>query len=113
MVYLQRSSALWLAVPPMRVIDPSELALPERLIERIPPMPPGFQRDREYFPRWTGGLFDLVTPAVVLADHTLRNILEGSRAARLIEQNAVDPSIPGLAEVLDEIFRSVFDAATA
>jgi hypothetical protein len=58
-------------------------------------------------------MFDLVTPAVVLADHTLRNILNGSRAARLVEQNAFDSSIPGLADVLDEIFDSVFDAAPA
>jgi hypothetical protein len=92
------------------VLDPSELALPERIIDQIPPRPAGFRGTREYFPRWTGGMFDVITPAAVLADHTLQNVLEGSRAARLVQQNAVDPAIPGLGEVIDQVFRSVFGA---
>ncbi|MFC1662221.1 zinc-dependent metalloprotease [Gemmatimonadota bacterium] len=95
------------------VLDPSELALPRRIIDQIPPRPAGFRASREDFPRWTGGMFDVVTPAVVLADHTLRNILETSKAARLVEQSAVDPTIPGLGEVVDEVFGSVFGAAAA
>lgn len=92
------------------VLDPAELALPERIIEQIPPSPAGFRGTREYFPRWTGGMFDVITPAVVLADHTLGNILESSRAARLVEQSAVDPTIPGLGAVIDQVFGSVFGA---
>lgn len=95
------------------VLKPSELALPKRLIDQIPPRPSGFRGGREYFPRWTGGMFDVITPAVVLADHTLRNILDNSRAARVVEQSAVDPSIPGLGDVLDEVFGSVFGAGAA
>ena len=94
------------------VLEPSELALPKRLIDQIPPQPAGFRGDREYFPRWTGGMFDVVTPAAVLADHTIRNILDDAKAARLIEQSAVDPTIPGLGEVMDEVLRSVFGART-
>jgi hypothetical protein len=93
------------------VLDPSDLALPKRIIDQIPPRPAGFRGTREYFPRWTGGMFDVITPSAVLADHTLLNVLEGSKAARLVEQNAVDPAIPGLGEVIDEVFRSVFGAA--
>ncbi|MGD2120589.1 MAG: zinc-dependent metalloprotease [Gemmatimonadota bacterium] len=92
------------------VLDPSELALPRELIDRLPPRPPGFRGDREYFPRWTGGMFDVITPAVVLADHTVRNILDDSKAARLIEQHALDSTIPGLGQVIDEVFWSVFGA---
>jgi hypothetical protein len=95
------------------VIDPTELALPKQLIERIPPRPSGFRGGREYFPRWTGGMFDVITPAVVLADHTLRSILDNSKAARIVEQSALDPTIPGLGEVLDELFGAVFGAEVA
>jgi hypothetical protein len=95
------------------VLAPSELAIPRRIIEQLPPRPPGFSGGREYFPRWTGSMFDVITPAVVLADHTLRSILDNSKAARLVQQHAVDPSLPGLGEVIDEVFGSVFGASAA
>jgi hypothetical protein len=95
----------------LSVLEPGELALPRRLIDQIPPRPAGFRGSREYFPRWTGGMFDVITPAVVLADHTIRNILDDSKAARLVEQSAIDPTVPGLGEVIDEVFGSVFGAA--
>ena len=94
----------------LSVLDPSELALPRQLIDQLPPRPPGFRGDREYFPRWTGGMFDVITPAVALADHTVRNIFDNSKAARLVEQHALDSSIPGLAQVIDEVFSFVFGA---
>jgi len=97
----------------LSVLDPSELALPKRLIDQLPPRPAGFRSGREYFPRWTGGMFDVITPGVVLADHTLRNIIDNSKAARIVQQSAVDPSIPGLGEVLDEVFSSVFGAGVS
>ncbi len=95
------------------VLTPSELALPKRLIDQLPPRPAGYRGGREYFPRWTGGMFDVITPAVVLADHTIQNILDNSKAARIVEQSAIDPTIPGLGEVIDEVFGSVFGAASA
>jgi hypothetical protein len=95
------------------VLEPSELALPDQLLDQIPPRPPGYRGGREFFPRWTGGMFDVITPGVVLADHTLRNIFDNSRAARLVEQSALDSSIPGLGDVIDEVFGAVFNAATA
>jgi hypothetical protein len=95
----------------LSVLDPSELAIPRTLIDQLPPSPPGFRRDREYFPRWTGGMFDVITPAVVLADHTVRNIFDNAKSARLVEQHALDPTIPGLGQVIDEVFGQVFGAS--
>jgi hypothetical protein len=95
----------------LSVLEPGELALPRGLIDQIPPRPSGFRGGREYFPRWTGGMFDVITPAVVLADHTVRNVLDNTRAARLVEQGALDPTVPGLGEVIDEVFGSVFGAS--
>jgi hypothetical protein len=92
------------------VLDPSSLALPRGLIDQIPPRPAGYRGGREYFPRWTGSMFDVITPAAVLADHTIGSILDNSKAARIVQQNSVDPTIPGLGEVIDRLFGSVFGA---
>ena len=57
--------------------------------------------------------FDLVTPAVVAADHVVANVLDASRAARLVQQHAVDPSLPNLLEVIDELIEATFGARPA
>ncbi|WP_419160929.1 zinc-dependent metalloprotease [Candidatus Palauibacter sp.] len=81
-------------------LRPTELAVPEGVLDQVPPRPPGYGRSRETFPRYTGPAFDAVTPAVVAADHTVSRALEPARAARLVEQHALDPQLPGLDEVL-------------
>lgn len=96
-----------------RALAPSELALPSSLLNRLPPRPTGFGRHRELFPRYTGMMFDAVTPAVVAADHTVSEVLDVERAARLVEQHAIDESLPGLEEVIDRLFDASFGAAPA
>ena len=44
---------------------------------------------------------------MVAADHTVSRVLEPSRAARLVQQHALDPSLPGLAEVLTALVDAV------
>ena len=95
----------------MRTIAPAELTLPSRILDLIPPRPPGYGRHREMFPRYTGSAFDALTPAVVAAGHTLTMVLEPSRAARLVEQHTLDPSLPGLEEVLEALFEASLGAA--
>ena len=90
-----------------RTLRPRELAVPAGVLDLLPPRPPGFGRSRETFPRYTGPAFDAVTPAVVAADHTVSRVLEPSRAARLVQQHALDPSLPGLAEVLTALVNAV------
>jgi hypothetical protein len=46
----------------------------------------------------------------VAAYHTVSNVLQPQRAARTVEQHAVDPSLPGLEDVIDELFASSFGA---
>lgn len=93
-------------------LRPSELALPRQIIELIPPRPPGYPMNRELFPRYTGGAFDVITPAVAAAELTIGAILEPSRAARLVEQSALDSELPGLVEVLDALRSATFGART-
>lgn len=97
----------------MATLKPSALALPKSLLAKIPPRPAGYGGTRELFPRYTGQMFDTVTPAVVAADLTLGYLLDGARAARLVEQHAIDPTLPGLDTVVDQLFTATFGAATA
>ena len=84
-------------------IKPSELALPSSVLSSIPPRPPGYGMHRELFPRTTGSAFDAMTPAVVAADLVIGQLLDPARAARLVEQNALDPAQPGLEGVIDRL----------
>jgi hypothetical protein len=91
----------------------SELTVPKSILDAIPPRPPGFARHREMFPRTTGDTFDPVSPATVAADVTIGFLLELDRAARMVAQHAVDPTLPGLEEVIDRLTKATFDGAAA
>lgn len=97
----------------LATLQPSVLRLPESVLKTLPPRPPGWARTRELFPRYTGGMFDVITPAVVATDLVLANILDDERAARVVQQHAVDAAIPSLHEVLDAIVDATFGAPTA
>jgi len=90
-------------------IKPSELALSRAVLSKLPPRPPGYGRTRELFPRYTGGAFDPLTPAMVASDLTIGFMLTNDRAARMVAQKAVDPSLPGLDDVLDRLVAAAFD----
>ena len=94
----------------MAAISPSALALPADLLRKIPPRPAGYGRSRELFPRYTGLMFDAISPAVVAADHVVGTLMTNDRAARLVEQKALDPSLPGLEDVIDALFTASFGA---
>jgi hypothetical protein len=94
-------------------LKPSELALPPAVLKNLPPRPSGYESSRELFPRYTGLMFDTVSPAVVAADLTISNVLDNARAARIVEQLAIDPALPGLEEVIGVLADATFKAATA
>ena len=92
----------------MRTLQAAELTIPTSVIDLIPPRPAGFGRHRELFPRYTGAMFDRVTPAVVVADMTVSTILQPARSARLVEQHALDRAVPGLVEVIETMLETTF-----
>jgi hypothetical protein len=94
-------------------LKPSELTVPKHILDLIPPRPPGFGRHRELFPRTTGDGFDPLTPAIVASDTTIGFVLEFDRSARMVAQHAVNPSLPGLEEVIDRLTKAVFNATVA
>jgi hypothetical protein len=97
----------------LATIKPAALALPKPLLKVIPPRPSGFGQSRELFPRYTGQMFDVITPAVTAADLAIGSLLDEARAARLIEQDAIDPAMPGLHGVIDRLVQATFGAAPA
>jgi hypothetical protein len=93
-------------------LKPSELTVPKKILDSIPPRPPGWGVHRELFPRTTGEGFDPLSPGTIAADVTIGFVLQADRAARMVAQHAVDPTLPGLEEVIDRLVKATFDAPT-
>ena len=68
---------------------------------------------RELFARYTGEAFDPISPASIAADVTIGFLLQPDRAARMVAQHAIDPSLPGLADVLDRLHAATVKANAA
>ncbi len=94
-------------------LKPSELTIPKKILDLIPPRPSGYGMHRELFARSTGEAFDPLAPATIAADVTIGFTLQPDRASRMVAQNAVDSTLPGLGEVIDRLSRATFDAVTA
>ena len=93
-------------------LKPSELTIPKKLLDLIPPRPPGYGMHRELFIRTTGEAFDPIAPARVAADVTIGFVLQPDRASRMVAQNAVDSTLPGLGDAIDRLTQATFEAAT-
>ncbi len=94
----------------MSTLSPDALALPEKLIEKIPPRPDGYPRTRELFKSRTGLTFDPIAAAESSAATTLAFMLQRERAARLVEYRSRDNSQPGLIPVIDKLIAQTWKA---
>jgi len=94
----------------MQTISPNTLALPEKLIEKIPPRPDGYPRTRELFKSRTGLTFDPMAAAEGAAATTLQFMLYPERAARLVEYHSRDNTQPGLIAVEDKLIAQTWKA---
>jgi hypothetical protein len=84
-------------------LAPESLKLPESLLKVIPPRPAGFPRHRELFANHTAAVFDALAPAEAAAEIAFTVLFDPGRAARLVEQHALNPEQPGLDEVVDRV----------
>ena len=94
----------------MSTITPDALALPEALIEKIPPRPSGYPGGVETFGGHTGPTFDPIAAAETAAGTTIGYMLDPARAARLIEYNARDSKQPGFFAVVDKMLDQTWKA---
>lgn len=91
-------------------LTPEALALPEKVLNLIPPRAYGMGRGRENFNIRTGLTFDPLSAAETAANITMRFMLHPARAARLVEYHSRDSKYPGFAEVVDKVVDSTWKA---
>lgn len=91
-------------------LTPEALALPEKVLNLIPPRAFGMRRGRENFNIRTGLTFDPLAAAETAANIAVEFILHPARAARLVEYHARDNKYPGFIEVVDKLISSVWKA---
>ncbi|AOS96061.1 hypothetical protein AUP74_00591 [Microbulbifer aggregans] len=90
-------------------LNPEFLRLPEDVLNLLPPKAYGYSRNRESFPAYTGVSFDAVAAAEAAAGHTLDILLEPQRAARLLQQSARFPDLPGFGTVLQRLTENALE----
>ena len=86
------------------MLEPSQLAVPERVLAMIPPVPPGGDGDLAWL-GYAGTALDQISLAGGLATETIEGLLHRDRAARIVlfhARNSANPS-------LDEVTRTVVD----
>lgn len=92
-------------------LSPTVLAVPDNILKLIPPR--AFAVDanpREVFKRHTGLTFDPLGPPEAAANLTLRLLLNPERCARLINQQAMDTSLPGMGDMIEMLINQSFRA---
>jgi hypothetical protein len=87
----------------LKTIEADFLAIPEEILEIIPPKPLGYRRDREHFKSRTGVTFDPLAATESAADQALTLLFNAQRATRIVENHARAAEQPGLQDVLDRI----------
>ena len=90
-------------------IQADQLAVPSQILDRMPPRPMGYSRNRETFPSRNGLNFDPLAPAENVADLIFGLLLEAGRANRLHQQKLFDAGLPSFEEVLEKVTAQVFE----
>lgn len=91
----------------LNTITPEFLALPEKLLNIIPPKIFSDYRSRENFKGKTGVVFDPITTAEASANITIELLFNHERCARVIQYNALNNDFPSL----DFIIKKIIDAS--
>jgi len=92
----------------MATLAPSALDLPDSVLDLLLPRPPEYDDRRELFSGATSPSFDALGAAATAADLAVRGLLVPERAARLVDQNRRDGSLPALEEVEDALVKAAF-----
>ncbi|MEO7311007.1 MAG: zinc-dependent metalloprotease [Chitinophagaceae bacterium] len=93
-------------------LDPTVLAMPERINQLIPPRPPQYYNIGELFGKRTGMAFDPVAAAEALTNYELSFLFNAERANRLVQFKAQQNNL-GWDDVLDSIIAKTWKAPQA
>jgi hypothetical protein len=97
----------------LSALQPAELAIPDRIVALIPPVPFGYDADLSLIPSPAGTAFDAVAAAHSFAQEVVDGLLHPQRAARLVSFNARNSDYPGLDEVLAALIGATWGATPA
>lgn len=97
----------------MATVTPTALALPEKLIQQIPPRPSGYPSSLETFAGHTGPTFDPIAATEAAATLSISSVLDPARAARLVEYHARDAQQPGFMPVVDKMLAQTWQTPLA
>lgn len=92
----------------LQTLSPETLAMPERIVDLIPPRSIGYGDSRELFNSHTDPTFDPLGAAETAAGMSAELLLDNNRAARLVEAHSRDTSRIGLSEMLTEIIENTW-----
>jgi len=101
----EQSKALGVLV---KTLSADQLALPESVLQLIPPRPLYSDRDRELVDIRTGVTFDPLSAAESAANMTLELLFNAARMQRLLEYKARSNNQLGLSEVLDKLIAATW-----
>ena len=90
-------------------MDPAFLAIPDRILQLIPPRPAGYDYNRELFNRRTGLSFDALAAAETAADLPLSLLFNPSRLNRMA-QNQQSKNGLGIEEMIKILVARTFKA---
>ncbi len=96
----------------LRLLEPEELDLPDRVIELMAPRPYRYERNREMFAGSSELFFDPMAAAAVAADQVLASLLHPERLARAADFHRRLSMLPGPEQILEEISTRVFADAS-
>ena len=96
----------------LATIQPKELAIPERIVAKIPPSPYGINGG------WTfespaGIVFDPLAIARALSSYVADGVLQADRVERMVAQHARNAAAPSADEVINAMIESVYTGAGA
>tara|TARA_B100000902_G_C27283625_1_gene903223 strand:- start:1404 stop:2114 length:711 start_codon:yes stop_codon:yes gene_type:complete len=93
----------------LKVIDPTNLTIPQNLIEILGPRSFRNPRTRENFVSNTGVGFDYINASSAIINHVFTYMLNPERINRVHQQNLFGKNILSLDDYLSEIQNSIFN----
>lgn len=94
----------------LKTLSPQVLAVPQSLLDLIPPRPPGYESSQENFARRTSPAFDALAPAEAAAEIVVALLLQPERAQRMTEYHAHDANNPGFDELVENLLAATWKA---
>ncbi len=87
----------------LKLLQAENIAIPKEKLKLFPPRAFGFNRSRESFKGNTGVAFDALGAPATSSDLTLSLLFHPQRAARLVQQKALDQDQLGLEEMIEKV----------